>query len=295
MANYEQTNGSSWKGEEYGASNDQVMVQALSRALVQAERDRTVPAAAELTDTEEEQQLDLVALFWHVMGKLKWIILAAILGAVIAGVYAWFIRVPVYAATSKLYILSTGDSAINLSDLQIGAALTQDYQEVFKTWEVHEMVRSNLGLEYEYQFLQNHLSISNPTNTRLLYITYQDTDPERAKLIANTYAEAGKELIIRNMGTKEPTIFSKALTPTIATGRSKTTIVIIGFLLGAVLSLVAIVAMFLLDDRPRTPDEITRVTNLPVLAVVPKQEKTRKSGSSHHSSHSSSGAKGGSR
>ena len=43
----------------------------------------------------------------------------------------------------RLYIMGQDSSSI-LADLQIGSYLTKDYQEVFQTWEVHEMVRGGI-------------------------------------------------------------------------------------------------------------------------------------------------------
>lgn len=59
-----------------------------------------------------------------------------------------------------------------MADLQLGTALTSDYQEVFKTWEVHEMVIEELGLPYSYKEMQSMLTVSNPEDTRVLYYRY---------------------------------------------------------------------------------------------------------------------------
>ncbi len=280
----------------YAENNDQAVANLVGQALLLSGQNRN--AAADRADEDQGREIDLVALFWHVVGEIRWVILAAILGTLVAGIYAFFFHVPVYSATSKLYILSTGESVVNLSDLQIGSSLANDYTEVFKTWEVHQMVREGLGLDpavYSYGFMQRNLSISNPTSTRLLYITYKDTNREMAANIANAYAEAGKKFIVDVMNTKEPSKFSMALTPSSPTGRGKTTYVILGFLIGTVLALAVLVAMFLLDDRPRTPDEITKVTGLPVLAVIPKEEGAAKRRSSSSSHHGASAGKGGSK
>lgn len=51
---------------------------------------------------------------------------------------------PKYQASSTIYVISQKDSDINMSDLQIGTALTDDYIQVFHMWEVQEKVISNL-------------------------------------------------------------------------------------------------------------------------------------------------------
>ena len=81
---------------------------------------------------------------YRLLGSWKLILCLALVFAVAFGAYTVFCITPTYQATSTIYVLSRKDSAINMSDLQIGTALTSDYIKVFKMWEVHEEVISNL-------------------------------------------------------------------------------------------------------------------------------------------------------
>ena len=99
---------------------------------------------------EAVQEIDLVALSYRFLEKIHWILLAAVVGALIAGVIVYFVMTPQYQATSKIYIVGS-DTTISLSDLQIGSNLAADYQEVFKNWHVHELVDKRLGLNYSYR------------------------------------------------------------------------------------------------------------------------------------------------
>ena len=127
----------------------------------------TLPAAAQ---PAESATIDLVELMYRLLGNWKLIAGLAVGLAVIMGVYTSFFVTPMYEATSIIYVLSNRDSAINVSDLQLGSELTQDYIKVFHMWEVHEQVISNLGLSYSYSQMQNMLSVSNDTDTRMLDI-----------------------------------------------------------------------------------------------------------------------------
>ncbi|MBO4299523.1 MAG: hypothetical protein J5998_12090, partial [Clostridia bacterium] len=100
-----------------------------------------------------EYEVDLLELFYRLVENIRYIIAAALLGVLLAWLYTTLMVDPLYTATSKLYVLNAGDSAINLSDLQIGNYLAADYQEVFKNWHVHEMVIDRLGLPYSYKKL----------------------------------------------------------------------------------------------------------------------------------------------
>ena len=231
---------------------------------------------------QEETEIDLIELFYFLLSKLRWIILVALLAAVAAGAYTFLIQTPIYEATSKLYVTNSKDSAINLSDLQIGTYLTNDYQEVFRTWEVHEMVVKNLGLDYTYTQLQNMLSVSNPKDTRILYITVKSPSAAMASILANEYAAVAKKYIYETMSTEEPNILSVALQPTHPVSPNKTRTVMLGFILGGMLMAGIFVAGFVMDDKVKTPDDILKYSGLVTLAVIPtvKAIKSARAGGS---------------
>ena len=221
-----------------------------------------------------EDEIDLVELMYRLLEKWKIIVLACILGALIAGVYTIFFVTPTYTATSKLYVVNAKDSAINLSDLQISNYLASDYTEVFSNWHVHEMVIQRLGLDYTYSQLGNMVSVKNPQDTRILYITVTSTDPQEAKDMADTYAQVAREFIAAKMDTKQPNIFEEALLPSRPASPNKTKNVLMGFVLGFALCCGVIVVQFLTDDRLRSADDIEKYVQLPTLGVMPKQTKT---------------------
>ena len=194
--------------------------------------------------------------------------LGMLLGAVLLGAYARYRVTPVYTATSKLYIMGSTGTSI-MADLQIGSTLTMDYQEVFRTWEVHQMVNDALGTNYSYSALQSMLTVANPEDTRILYITVRHPDSQMAADIANAYATAAKRFITQTMNTDEPSTFSIALVPGVSSGAGVTGYVIRGILLGTVLAGGILMLVFLLDTRPRSPEDVMRYANLPTLAVIP--------------------------
>lgn len=62
-------------------------------------------AAAPERESEDREHLeiDLVALFYRLVEKAKYVAAAAIAGALIAGVITMYFTTPQYTATSKLY------------------------------------------------------------------------------------------------------------------------------------------------------------------------------------------------
>lgn len=263
---YDET-GREQRQDDQAASQE---AQALANLLRQMRaQDAGEAGRAPARRSEEGRTVDLIELFFYILTKLHFVLLSALICAILAGMYASSNTVPIYSATSKLYIIGQSGTSI-IADLQIGSYLTMDYQEVFRTWEVHQMVNDALGTDYSYSMLQGMVSVENPEDTAVLYITARHPDAQMAADMANAYADAAKRFITETMGTDEPSTFSVALVPSVASSTSVTSYVIRGILLGTVLAGGVLVVLFLLDNRPKSPDDIMQAAGIPTLAVLPK-------------------------
>lgn len=222
----------------------------------------------------KSKTVDLKEMFFRILERF-WIVLV---GAAICGILMGIVAensVTTYSATSKLYIVNRDSSGVKMEDLQLGTALTLDYQEVFKTWEVHETVIEELDLPYSYQQMQSMLTISNPENTRILYITVTHPDAKMAADIANAYAKAAKEFITNTMEGVEPSDFSVAQEPSVGSGASVGVSAVIGFVGGGVLTVAILAILFVLDSRPRSPEAIQQYGGIPTLSVFPANKNRR--------------------
>lgn len=226
---------------------------------------------------QEPKTVDLAGMFFRILEKFWIILVSAAVCATVMGVLAGN-SVMTYSATSKLYIVNKDSSGVNISDLQLGTVLTLDYQEVFKTWEVHKMVIEELDLPYSYQQMQSMLTISNPEETRILYITVSNPDAKMAAKIANAYAKAAKTFIINTMEGVEPSDFSIALEPSVGSGANVGSSAVIGFVGGGVLAVAILAFLFVLDNRPRSPEAIQQYGGIPTLSVFPANKDKHPAG-----------------
>lgn len=236
---------------------------------------RPVPAAG--GPAEDADTIDLIELMYRLIAGWKLIVCLALVFALAAGVYTEFYVTPMYEATSTIYVLNRKDSAINMSDLQIGMALTSDYIKVFSMWEVHEQVISNLNLPYSYKTMSKRLSVKNDNNTRMLDITFKSSSPEEAAAVANEYAKVASQYIADTMATDKPSMMSVALVPANPVSPSLTKNVMIGFLLGVMLACGIITVRMLMNDKYKTAEDIRKYTGLVTLAVVPLENRDAKS------------------
>lgn len=259
---------------------DPALVSTVTAAVLQTlQATGTIPGSdnSQEKPKPEPKTIDLIGLFFHILEKFWAVLVSAIVCAVLMGVLAGN-SVTTYSATSKLYIVNPNSTGVNIADLQLGTVLTLDYQEVFKTWEVHEMVIEELDLPYTYEQMQSMLTISNPEETRILYITVSYPDAQMAADIANAYAKAAKTFIINTMKGEEPSDFSIALEPSVGYGVSRSSSIIVGFLVGSVLSVAVLALFYVLDNRPRSPESIQQYGGIPTLAVFPEGKDGKYSG-----------------
>ena len=220
----------------------------------------------------DEETIDLLELLYALLGKWREIAAATVACALIAAIGVLFFVTPKYQASSTIYVISRKDSAINISDLQIGTALTDDYIQVFHMWEVQEKVISDLDLPYTYNQLDKMLSVTNASNTRMLEITVTSESAQEAADIANEYATVVRDYIAKKMATDKPSIMSTALVPTVPVSPNKTKSILLGALLGFVVSAGVVVVITLLDDTYKTADDIKKYTGLVTMAVIPLEK-----------------------
>lgn len=217
-----------------------------------------------------ETEIDLLELLNVLLSNLRWIIAAVLIGALGAFFYTQYFVVPMYRSTGNLYVVSSRDSVINLSDFQVGNYLASDYEKVVYTWEVLEQTKENLNLTYTLDELRGMISINNPQNTRILEITVQSRSPREAALIANELMLVVSKYVVDVMETDQPNILSEAQVPTERYSPSKTRNTMLGAVLGGFVSVLVIFIIFMLDDKIKTPDDILKHTGMPTLAIVPR-------------------------
>lgn len=227
---------------------------------------------APLPEDNGEYTIDLVELFYRILAAWKSLTATVILFVCATLLITNFLITPMYEAKSTIYIVGNRESAINLSDLQIGAALTQDYIKVFDMWEVHEEVMSNLKLDYSYKEMQDMLTVRNDSGTRMIDIIIKRPNPQEAADIANEYARVAIDFIEDTMSTDKPNVMSVALTPTEPVSPSLTKNGILAGLIALVLGFIATTIRMVSDDKFKTADDIKKYTGLTTLAVIPINE-----------------------
>lgn len=224
--------------------------------------------------SRQRTKLELFDFFFYVKNHAKVVILTMLTAALCTLIYVFCIATPVYEATAQLYVVNSRDSAINLSDLQIGSYLTSDYQWIFKTWEVNQQVINNLSLPYTVAEMKDMITVENPSNTRILLITFESENAKEVAVVANEYAKVAGQYISDYMLTSKPSIISVALEPLKPVRPKKLLTTVVVTMLVGLLDLWCLFIAFLSEDKIKTSADIQKHFGTEPLSIIPVTKMT---------------------
>lgn len=221
--------------------------------------------------------IDLLELAQQLLFHWKLILLSMVVCGGIAYIYCRFFATPLYSSTAGLYVFSKSTSVTSLADLQIGSSLTKDYETVITGRPVLDRVITRLKLDEDYDSLRSRVRITNPPDSRILYITVTDPDPEQAKEITDRTASIAATFISQKMDQDPPSIiqtgYSDGAPVSPRTLRTTAVAALIGFLIAAAY----LTIQYLMNDSIITPEDVQEKLGLNVLASLPlEMEESRR-------------------
>lgn len=246
---------------------------------------------------EDVIEIDLQELFGLLLHWLWLIVLCGIAAGAVGFVLSRFVIVPQYESTTTVYILSKNDNnnSLTYSDTQLANQLTKDYEELITSRNVLEQVIDQFQLweEYSYNGFKSKVTVSNPSDTRMISITVKDTDPAVAQQLADSIRDFSAERITSVMNIEAVNVVDTASLPTAPSEPSIIKWTVLGAAIGIFLSAVILIIRFLMDDTIKSSEDIEKYLSLSTLALIPdsqleekrnvKKGSQRKSSSSKHS------------
>lgn len=224
---------------------------------------------------ENTIEIDVLSLLRTIWRKKFLILLTAILTTGLAFAYSAFLVTPQYDSTTRLYVVnqsSDNGAVITTQDLQAGSFLVRDYKEIILSQDVLKNVTTTLGLTGG---IKDKITVTIPTDTRILSISVRDSDPDQAATIANTLRDEAAKKIIEVTKVSDVTTLEAALpAENPSTPQTKRNLVL-GFVAGAFLATALVFVLEVLDDRVKRPQDIEEGLGMTLLGVVPQAEKLK--------------------
>ena len=225
----------------------------------------------ERTDmNRDEIEIDLKDLFHALKKKAVPIIMVSLVCAMIGLALSTFVIKKKYSSEATIYITPriSEQGSIDYNSLQTNSKMVNNYMEILKGEAITSKVADKVNLD-SYKDVLNSLTITNATDTELINIASETTDPQLSKdIVQNTIDVFNEEMLdvlqIDNISViNEPDVNPDPVSP------SKSKFTLMGFIVGFIVSAGVVVVRFLFDNRLRTREETENYLGVPVLAVVP--------------------------
>lgn len=221
---------------------------------------------------DDEKEIDLIELFYALKKRILLILVVGLLFGCLSCAYTKFFVTPMYTSTSSMLVLTKETTLSSLADLQMGSQLTKDYTVLTTSRDVLNEVIENLDLKMNYRELRSHITLDNPTDTRILNISVTNSNPELAKEIVDELASVASAYIGDKMEVIPPKIIEKAELPIVKTSPSLSKNTMLGLLLGLILSAGIVVVITIMNDSIKSEDDIEKYLGISTLAVVPDRK-----------------------
>ena len=232
----------------------------------------------QVTNNNDEIEIDLGEVFHLVVSKLGVIILSGILLGVLSIIGTMLFITPKYESTTKIMVLNKQDNnTLTSADMQTSTQLTKDYAELIQSRTVLEGVIAQLNLDMTYKEMLNKVSVETSSDSRIVSISVTDEDPYTASEIANAVRDMAAEHIQSVMDIEAVNVVDTANIPNEKASPSLAKNGVIGGLLGVIIAMAAVIIIYLTNDTIKVEEDVERYLGLSVLGSIPFSEKESRS------------------
>ncbi len=242
------------------------------------------------TEANDEIEIDLQRLFGTLLNKAWLIALVAVVCAVATFLGTYFFVTPQYQARAKFYVNNSSLTAlgamdlttsISSGDISASRGLVKTYIVILNTRETLNDVIDYAGVQRSYSQVKKMISAAAVDSTEIFEVVVTSSDPQEAEKIANAIAYILPNRIKNIIDGTSAKVVESAVVPSSPSSPNYTQNTLIGFLLGAVLTVTVLVIWDLMDITIRAEDDLTQGSKYPVLAAVPDMELHSKGGYYH--------------
>lgn len=221
-----------------------------------------------------EETIDLRE-YVAIIKKKAWIIAAiTAVTTFVSAFLSFFVLSPVYEAKTTLIVNTDqkNDDTITGDEFSVTQRLAVTYGEIIKSRTVLEPVIEKLGLDISYDDLSKMVTVSPVKDTQIINISVQDTNPLKAKDIANSIPEVFTKEVKRITKANSVEVIDKAVEPLSPIKPNKLMNVLIAFVLGIMIGLFVVFLIEYMDNKMKTPQDVEKYLDLPILGVIPKEK-----------------------
>jgi len=238
----------------------------------------------QINKNEEVNEVNLKRLVDTVLRRAWLVILAAIVGAVVTFGGTYFFVTPLYESTAMFYVnnnsISVGEASLSISSADITASksLVDTYIVILNTRETMMDVMDYAEVSRSYSDIVDMIEAEAVNDTEIFQVTVTSPDPAEAEKLANSIAYILPKRISSIVEGTSAKIVDSAVIPSEPSSPNLVVNTLVGFLLGLVICVGAIVLKELFNITIREEDDVTQICKYPLLTSVPDMASSSKGG-----------------
>ena len=218
-------------------------------------------------------EIDVIVLLKSLWQKKFLILFVSLLVAALAFLGSTFLLQKEYTSTTRIYVVNRTDNNITNQDLQAGSYLVNDYKEIITSADVMNQVINKENLSLKPSELSKKVAVTIPTDTRVISISVEDSNAKEAARLANAVREAATTKIKEVTKVEDVTTLEVAKVSNTPSSPNIKRNTLLGFLVGAFLSMAAVILTEVLDDRVKSAEDVENRLELTLLGTVPDMSK----------------------
>lgn len=209
--------------------------------------------------------------------RWKIIVIITLVFTILAAILAFLILRPKYETEMKLFIgkeSNSENSNYNNSEVVMYQNLMQTYSQLVTTDSVIEpsLKAANVPMK-DMDKVVKGISVVQSSTTQILDIKYESADKATLVPIINAVTQSFIKQATKLIPGSNIQIVQNAQIPDGPSSPNKTLDIVIGFVLGLIIGIIAALGMEYLDNTIKSKEELEKIMDTPVIGMIPYNDE----------------------
>lgn len=222
---------------------------------------------------ENVKDVKLAKLLSAILRKLWFVVLCAVIIGVASYAYTAVFVKPLYLSRISIYVNNKDANNINSnitsSDISTSQKLVATYIQILQSDRVMDIVAEEIGGQYSADHIRSLMSASALGGTEVFEVRISHPDPEMAARIANAIANVAPAQIAAVLEGSSAKVIDYAKPADEPYSPNRIRNAALGAAAGALLAVCIVVLQMLMDVRIKDEEDLTQMSNAPVLGIIP--------------------------
>lgn len=219
----------------------------------------------------EEETISISEIIDIIKSKWKVIIIVTLTATIISAIYSFFLVIPVYTSSLKVFIGkdTMEKKEYSTGDVTLYQNLLKTYSELITTDDLIEKAVDKSHIVILPEAVSGGLSVSESEETQIMSIKYRNTDSILSKDVLDSvtqeFIKESKELI-PNGSVK---VVESSKYPIYPSNLNSIRNILMGIIGGVFLGITLVIFMEYVSNTFKTKEQVETIIGIPVIGLIP--------------------------